>query len=109
MLRELYDREENDQALIPPAAQISANYPNPFNPSTTIEFSIPQTGQVNLCIYNIRGQRVKNLQNSVMERGYHRVVWDGRDTNNCNVASGIYFIKLESGGKTSIRKAMLLK
>lgn len=109
LLRELYDREENDQAPIPLTAQISANYPNPFNPSTTIEFSIPQTGQVNLCIYNIRGQRVKNLQNSVMERGYHRVVWDGRDTNNCNVASGIYFIKLESGGKTSIRKAMLLK
>ena len=105
------DQEEalNTIPILPQNPVLYSNYPNPFNPSTTIEFSIPQTGQVNMNIYNIRGQRVKSLQNSVLERGYHRVVWDGKDESNRSVASGVYFIKLESGRKTSIRKAMLLK
>ncbi|HOQ83449.1 MAG TPA: choice-of-anchor Q domain-containing protein [Candidatus Syntrophosphaera thermopropionivorans] len=85
------------------------NYPNPFNPSTTIAFSIPETGRVRVSVYNVKGEKIKDLLNTEMTRGNHRLVWDGKDTNNRNVASGIYFIKLESVGKTSIRKAMLMK
>lgn len=83
--------------------------PNPFNPSTTIEFSIFQSSPANLCVFNNRGQKVKTLLEGDIERGQHRVVWNGRDENNRSVASGVYFIRLEAAGKTSIRKAMLLK
>ena len=84
-------------------------YPNPFNPSTTIAFNIPETGQARVSIYNSKGQRVIDLLDTDLPQGDHSLVWDGRDANNSSVASGIYFIKLESGGKTSIRKAMLVK
>ena len=86
-----------------------ANYPNPFNPATTIAFSIPETGKVRVAVYNLKGQKVKDLINSELPEGNHKLVWDGKDEANRNVGSGIYFLRLESGGKTSIRKAMLLK
>jgi flagellar hook assembly protein FlgD len=84
-------------------------YPNPFNPSTTITFSIPETGRVRVSVYNIKGRKVKDLINTEMARGNHKLIWDGKDTNSRNVGSGIYLFKLESGGNTSIRKAMLVK
>lgn len=83
--------------------------PNPFNPSTTIEFSIFQSSRANLSVFNNRGQKVKTLLDLNLERGQHRVIWNGRDENNRNVASGVYFIRLEAAEKISIRKALLLK
>jgi len=83
--------------------------PNPFNPSTTIEFSIPQSSRVSLSIFNNRGQKVKTLLDRELENGQHRVIWNGMDENSRSVASGLYFIRLEAAGDTSIRKAMLLK
>lgn len=107
--RALHKNDQETNFVIAPTPQIQSNYPNPFNPSTTIAFSIPETGRVRVSVYNIKGQKVKDLLDTEMTRGYHKVVWDGRDTNNRSVSSGIYFFKLESGGKTSIRKAMLMK
>lgn len=107
--RALRQNDPDTNSVVAPTPQIQSNYPNPFNPSTTIAFSIPETGRVRVSIYNIKGQKVKDLLNTELIRGNHRLVWDGRDTNNRNVASGIYFIKLESGGNYSIRKAMLMK
>lgn len=95
--------------LIAPMPQIQSNFPNPFNPSTTITFSIPEAGRVRVSVYNLKGQKVKDLINTDMLRGNHKLVWDGKDANNRNTSSGIYFLRLESGGKTSIRKAMLMK
>lgn len=103
-------RYGNPEAItVPSVPVISRNYPNPFNPSTTIDFSVPQKSRVKLNVYNIRGQKVKNLINSELERGHHKIVWDGRDGTNRKVSSGIYFIRLESGGKTNTRKIMLMK
>jgi hypothetical protein len=103
-------RYGNPEAIpVPSVPVISRNYPNPFNPSTTIEFSIPQKAWAKMNVYNIRGQKVKNLINSEIERGHHKIVWDGRDGTNRKVSSGIYFIRLESGGKTNTRKIMLMK
>lgn len=107
--RALRQNDQETNSVIAPTPQIQSNYPNPFNPSTTIAFSIPETGRVRVSVYNIKGQKVKDLLNTEMTRGTHSLVWDGKDANSRNVASGIYFIKLESGGKTSIRKAMLMK
>lgn len=86
-----------------------SNYPNPFNPSTTITFSIPATGRVRVSIYNIKGQKVKDLINTEISLGTHKVLWDGKDTNNRDVGSGLYFFKLEIKGLTLIRKAILMK
>jgi len=86
-----------------------ANYPNPFNPSTNIDFGIPTSGKVKLCIYNLKGQKVIELVNAAMERGYHTIVWDGKDSLNRSVASGMYFCRLESGSLTATRKMLLMK
>ena len=109
MLESLRNPNTSQEQVVPLKPVLYNNYPNPFNPSTTIEYSIPQTGRVKLSIYNIRGQKVKTMINGDMEKGQHRIVWNGRDDQNRSVASGVYFIRLEAAGKTSIRKAMLLK
>jgi hypothetical protein len=86
------------------------NYPNPFNPTTTISFSVPQTSSfVILSIYNIKGQKVKTLVNEVLPAGKHSVVWNGRDANGKRVGSGIYFYKLKAGNFTKSRKMLLMK
>jgi len=98
----------NDQQM-PSALALHSNYPNPFNPSTTINFSLPKTAPVRLVIYNIRGQKVKELLNESLEGGNHNVVWNGRDDGNRPVASGVYFARLEQSGVTKISKMMLMK
>jgi hypothetical protein len=85
------------------------NYPNPFNPSTTIVFGLPDGGEVRMSIYNIRGQLVRNLQNGYLPRGFHKIVWDGMDERNRPVSSGLYFIRIDSANSRAIKKVMLLK
>jgi len=86
------------------------NHPNPFNPSTTISFSIPKDSKVELIVYNIKGQKVKQLVNDQLPSGEHSVVWDGKDNSNKPVSSGIYFYKLNVDDKIeAVRKCLLLK
>ncbi|MCK4654930.1 MAG: T9SS type A sorting domain-containing protein [Candidatus Cloacimonetes bacterium] len=94
------------------------NYPNPFNPETTISFSVTQTSSfVTLEIYNIKGQKVKTLVNEVLPAGKYSTIWNGRDSNGNRVSSGIYFYKLclhhDSSGKAGdyqkVKKMILLK
>lgn len=85
------------------------NYPNPFNPSTTISFAVPERGNVKLSIYNIKGQKVRELLNEHMGRGFHKVIWDGRDSRSSSVASGMYFVVLEVNRATKAKKIMLMK
>lgn len=84
------------------------NYPNPFNPETTISFSIPDDSKVGITVYNIKGQKVKTLINDELEKGLHDVVWSSKDNRGKTVASGIYFYKFEVNGKTKGLKKMLL-
>ncbi|MDP8203772.1 MAG: FlgD immunoglobulin-like domain containing protein [Candidatus Tenebribacter mawsonii] len=88
-----------------------SNYPNPFNPTTTISFSVTQNSDfVNLEVYNIKGQKVKTLINEEMQKGKHSIIWSGVDKNNKPVSSGIYFYKLNVNGKTeAVKKCLLLK
>jgi hypothetical protein len=89
--------------------RLEGNYPNPFNPSTTIAFSIAETGNVNIQIYNVRGQLVKNLLNEDMVAGRHTAVWNGDDRYGNSVSSGIYFYRLQSGNSSEIKRMLLLK
>lgn len=97
-----------DNAPVPAKLDVM-NYPNPFNPSTTIAFSLPEEGSVRMTIYNIRGQRVRELINGRLTRGFHKVVWDGKDNGNRNVSSGLYFVRIETGKTSTVRKIMMLK
>jgi len=85
------------------------NYPNPFNPETTISFSIPSDQKVQLTIYNLRGQKVRHLVNGDVTSGTHSVMWKGKDDNGKQVGSGLYFYKLKTGGKEISKKMLLLK
>jgi hypothetical protein len=98
-----------DGMLIPKVTYLKGNHPNPFNPSTSIEFSIQNYSKVNLSIYNIKGQKVKTLVNEVLPAGEHSVIWNGRDSNDKRVSSGVYFYKLKAGDFQKVRKMVLLK
>jgi len=85
------------------------NYPNPFNPSTTISFELDINSQVSLYIYNIKGQCVRNITNDQLSAGKHQLIWDGKDNNNHNLSTGIYFCKLTTKKGTFTKKMMLTK
>ncbi len=86
------------------------NYPNPFNPSTTIEFSIQNDSQIELSVFNIKGQKIKTLAQNEFTRGNHSIIWNGDDESGKSVSSGIYFYKLIVNNKTDvIKKCLLLK
>ena len=89
--------------------KLGANYPNPFNPTTTIAFDLAASGPATLRIYNLKGQLVSTLMNGEKNAGRHHVVWDGRDTSNRPVASGVYFYRLDAKGFSQTRKMMLIK
>ncbi len=88
---------------------LKGNFPNPFNPETTISYTMPAAGDAKLGIYNLRGQLVRSLVNEPKAGGDHRVVWDGKDDNGDSVTSGIYFYRLETGKHSQTRKMMLMQ
>ncbi len=98
-----------DNTIPRKAVTLHQNYPNPFNPTTTISFAMKNSDRVNLNIYNVKGQKVKELANDVFEQGIHTLVWDGKDANNKSVASGIYYYQIKSGGYTQTKKMLLMK
>ena len=91
------------------AAELSLmNFPNPFNPETTIRFNLPEAGKVTLNIYNIKGQKVRELINDKIAAGQHSVVWNGKDEGGKQAASGVYFYRLKAAGHPSIIHKMLM-
>ena len=89
--------------------ELLGNYPNPFNPETTLSYNLREAGAVTLDIFNIKGQKVKTLINENQSSGNHTVVWNGKDDNNRSVASGVYFYKMRSGTYSSTKKMILMK
>lgn len=88
---------------------LGQNQPNPFNPQTTISYSVTKAAELNLCIYNTKGQLIRTLQAGLAAKGNHSVVWNGKDDQGKPVGNGIYLYKMQSGSTTQIRKMMLLK
>ncbi len=99
----------SDDNLTPSVTKLTGNFPNPFNPTTTISFSVKEAGHVSINIYNMKGQLVKTLMNEHLEAAYHSAVWNGKDNSNKMVSSGIYFYKMRSGNYTSTKKMILMK
>ena len=94
---------------MPAFTQLEGAFPNPFNPETTIRFSIAEGETGKLTIYNVLGQVVKTFGTYEPQEKMHEVVWHGTDNNNNNVGSGIYFYRLESDSYKCIKKMLLLK
>lgn len=86
-----------------------ANFPNPFNPTTTISFIAPQAGITKLSVFNIKGQRVITLHDGFLTKGQHRIVWNGLDERGSAVSSGVYFVRVEINGTSQTHKMILIK
>ena len=98
-----------DDQVNPIVTALKGNYPNPFNPTTTISFSLKQKTSVSLEIYNILGQKVCTLANGEFDSGNYSVPWNGRDGKNRPVSSGVYFYKMKAGKYTSTKKMIMMK
>jgi len=94
---------------LPTEFALNQNFPNPFNPETTISYDLADGGRVELSIFNVMGQQVKQLVSEEQPAGRYSVVWDGRDAIGRNVASGVYFYRLNATQFNAVRKLMLLK
>ncbi|HEX9642292.1 MAG TPA: FlgD immunoglobulin-like domain containing protein [Candidatus Krumholzibacteria bacterium] len=96
----------------PPAGKeldLRQNKPNPFNPRTSIEFTLTRQGLVDLEIFDVRGRIVRRLVHQALDAGDHHLVWDGRDASGAGVAAGPYFYRLQSGGASVVKRMVLLK
>ena len=103
-----YSLEETAAEVdLPTRYMLSANYPNPFNPSTKIEFALPEPQHVKLAVFAVDGRRVATLKNESMTAGHHSVTWTGRDDRG--VAAGIYFYRIQAGDFSRTQKMTLVK
>lgn len=93
----------------PRELRVERNYPNPFNPSTTIVFTLPKEGLVRLTVYNITGGKVRDLVSGRLPVGRHEVRWYGVDDRGNMLSSGVYFIRLSQGQAVSTGKVLLMK
>lgn len=105
----LTDAPDNDDEALPITFHLSANYPNPFNLMTTIEYSLPRRSHVTITIYNILGKHVRTLVNEEKSAGAYTITWDGKSAAGRIVATGIYLYRIEAGEFVKTKKMILLK
>mgnify|MGYP001139936040 FL=1 len=97
---------DNEQ---PHVYTLSANYPNPFNPSTTIDYSIASAGEVSIVIYDMMGRHIRTLVSDFATPGSYNVVWDAKNDNGLSVSAGMYIYKMISGDFVEVNKMLLVK
>ncbi len=101
--------EEREDDALPRTLRVERNYPNPFNPSTTIGFTLPEEGRASLTVYAITGGKVRELVSGALPAGKHEARWDGRDDRGHAVSSGVYLVRLTQKGRVSTAKMLLIK
>ncbi|MCB5251620.1 MAG: T9SS type A sorting domain-containing protein, partial [Candidatus Cloacimonetes bacterium] len=94
---------------VPATTKIHQNYPNPFNPDTTIRYELPEDGDVQISVYNLKGQLVKQLLNRRESIGTHSIIWDGRDSDGRTCSSGVYYYRINNNGTSITKKMLMLK
>jgi hypothetical protein len=97
---------DNEQPL---SYTLSPNYPNPFNPSTTIDYSIASAGEVSLVVYDMMGRHIKTLVSDFATPGSYNVIWDARNDEGLSVSAGMYIYKMTSGDFVEVNKMLLVK
>jgi len=100
---------KTNSSVVPEKFSLSNAYPNPFNPTTNIQFTVAKSENVKLVVYNTLGQKVKTLINQSYKPGSYTASWDGRDEFGKSIASGIYFYRFESQSFTATKKMILMK
>ena len=101
--------ERTSLANAPRDFSLSPNFPNPFNPETTLRYALPQSGKVTLTIYDMLGQEVRTLVHEVQAPGVYTVLWNGQNDHGFAVASGLYFYRIEAGNFVQTRKMTLVR
>lgn len=94
---------------LPKTPELQSNYPNPFNASTVIAYTLTAGARVKIEIFDILGRRVSTLVDEPQTAGLHQIIWNGTDTNGRALASGVYFYRLSAGGSSQAKKMVLLK
>ncbi|MCL2063796.1 MAG: T9SS type A sorting domain-containing protein [Candidatus Cloacimonetes bacterium] len=90
-------------------SKLIGNYPNPFNPETTIRFSVATEGNVIINVYNVKGQKVKNLVNGDYNTGMHSIIWNGLSDNGQMSGAGVYFYQMFTNDNVDVKRMLLLK
>ena len=99
----------SEEGAVPTIFSLEQNYPNPFNPETKIRYSIPQNSNVNLTVYNMLGQIVRELVNEHQIANSYETIWDGKNSSGGIMPSAVYVFQLKAGNKIETRKLLLLK
>lgn len=99
----------SDGVAQPMQVKLNQNYPNPFNPTTNISFYIPESQDVELSIFNVKGQLIKKLVSGELEKGHHNILWNGKNMHSKDVASGIYFYRLKTKSHNQVKKMIMMK
>lgn len=100
---------DNWDEILPVGYSLAQNFPNPFNPTTTIHFSVPRSQRVTIDVLNLLGQKIRTLIDDTYPAGEHRVIWDGKDKGGEIAASGMYFYRLRGEGYVETRQMLLMK
>lgn len=100
---------QTQSEILPSKIDLVGNYPNPFNPTTTIQYALPKGSKVELKIYNILGQVVRKLVDEEKPAGFHQTIWDGRDETGRPVSTGIYLYQIRAGDFVQTKKMQLVK
>ena len=103
------ESESTEDVMMPTKFMLEAPFPNPFNPSTTIKYHIPKPTVIELVVYNSAGKKIRTLSSGNANPGIHTTVWDGKNDNGRDIASGIYFYRLVAGDFVQTRKMVLLR
>ncbi len=98
-----------EERVLPVHFYLTQNHPNPFNPSTAIQYGLPEAANVRVEVYNLRGELVRVLQNSGQAAGAYELIWDGRNSNGQTVPSGVYLYRLSAGNFIETRKMLFTK
>jgi hypothetical protein len=102
--------DAGDNELIPGfSAILEQNYPNPFNPSTNIRFILEESAQVEIEVFNLKGQKIRTLVNGSYDSGEFIVNWNGKNDDNRDEASGVYFYRMNTGSSSQMKKMILLR
>ncbi len=94
---------------MPSEPVLVGNHPNPFNPSTTLVFGLPDAQDVRITVYDVNGRRVRELLNDRLDAGFGTARWDGRDASGQSVAAGVYFSRMQAAGKVMSKKMVMVK
>ena len=104
-----FDPPVGFESLAPDEVQLSGSYPNPTRGAATIEYGLPEAGEVTMAVYDALGRRVATLAEGRQAAGRHQIRWDGRSAAGGRLASGLYFVRLEAGGQVRMRRLTIVR